>query len=240
MMQPLARLFGALGAAGLALIAGACGPHRDYAPYDTVETMKTERYETRRLPEYRLQVGDQLMIKFYRNPELDQDVVIRPDGKISLPFIDEVECAGKTPAEVDGEITRRYVGELAIPDITVIVAALGGHSVFVDGMVEAPGMVALVGGMTMVGAIASAGGFRDEAIREQVILIRRDPTGKPVGHAVDLKKVVYGQESEGDVLVQPFDIVYVPRSKIANANLWVQQYIRDMLPIHPGLAIPTR
>lgn len=230
-------------AAAVVLVVGlvaACGPHKDYAPYDTVPTMATERYEITKLPPYRLQVGDSLAIKFYRNPELDQEVIIRPDGKISLPFIDEVTCAGLTPAELDAEITRRYHGELAIPDITVIVSALGGHRVYVDGQVEAPGMVELSGGMTMLGAISSAGGFTPEAIREQVILIRRDAAGKPVGHSVDLKKVIFGQESEGDVLLQPFDIVFVPRSKIANANLWVQQYIRDMLPIHPGIAIPTR
>ena len=242
MKQPMARLVGAV-AVCLAMFTGACGPHSGYAPYDTVPTMAAERYNTSQLPEYRLQVGDAMTIKFYRNPELDQEVIIRPDGKVSLPFIDEIHCAGLTPAELDKEITRRYVGELAIPDITVIVTALGGNSVFVDGMVEDPGMINLIGGMTMAGAIASAGGFRDEAIRQQVILIRRDGEGKPVGHAVDLRTVQYGQESgrasEGDVLLQPFDIVYVPRSKIANANLWVKQYLQDMMPIRPGLSIPT-
>jgi protein involved in polysaccharide export with SLBB domain len=202
--------------------------------------MAQERYDIGRLPEYKLQVGDTLTIKFYRNPEIDQEVVIRPDGKVSLPFVDDVRCAGLTPAELDQDLTRRYVGELAIPDITVIVTELGGHRVYVDGEVTKPSMVALAGGMTMLNAISSAGGFKPGAIREQVILIRRDTAGKPVGHAVDLRKVIFGKSSEGDVLLQPYDIVYVPRSRIANANLWVQQYIRDMLPINPGLAIPTQ
>jgi polysaccharide export outer membrane protein len=229
-----------LAAAVLALVVAACGPHSGYAPYDTVPTMATERYDISSLPPYKLQVGDGLTIKFYRNPELDQDVTIRPDGKISLPFIDEVMCAGLTPSELDAAITRRYAGELAIPDITVIVTALGGHRVYVDGEVTKPGMVELSGGMTVLAAVSSAGGFTPRAIREQVIVIRRDVTGKPTGHAVDLKQVIFGKASDGDVLLQPFDIVYVPRSKIANANLWVQQYIRDMLPINPGLAIPTQ
>lgn len=231
---------GAIAAAALGVLVVACGPHRGYAPYDTVPTMATERYEISQLPAYRLQVGDGLAVKFYRNPELDQDVTIRPDGKISLPFIDEIMCAGMTPAELDRVITRRYVGELAVPDITVIVTQLGGHRVYVDGEVTKPNMVQLAGGMTLLGAISSAGGFTPRAIREQVILIRRDANGQPVGHAVDMKQVIFGKHSEGDVLLQPFDIVYVPRSKIANANLWVQQYIRDMLPINPGLAIPTQ
>jgi len=224
----------------LGVLATACGPHRNYAPYDTVATLEQEQYDITRLPEYKLQVGDTLSIKFYRNPELDQEVVIRPDGKISLPFLDDIMCAGLTPAELDREITRRFVGELAIPDITVIVTELGGHKVYVDGEVFKPSMVQLSGGMTMLNAISSAGGFKPEAIREQVILIRRDAAGEPVGHAVNLKQVIFGQKPEGDVLLQPYDIVYVPRSKIANANLWVKQYIRDMLPINPGLAIPTQ
>jgi protein involved in polysaccharide export with SLBB domain len=218
----------------------ACGPHRNFPPFDTVPTLAQERYDITRLPEYKLQVGDTLNIKFYRNPELDQIVAIRPDGKVSLPFVDDVMCAGLSPEQLDQEITRRYVVELAIPDITVIVTELGGHRVYVDGEVVKPSMVQLSGGMTMLNAISSAGGFKPTAIREQVILIRRDAGGQPVGHAVDLKQVIFGRKPEGDVLLQPYDIVFVPRSKIANANLWVQQYIRDMLPINPGLAIPTQ
>jgi polysaccharide export outer membrane protein len=230
----------AVAALALGVLAAACGPHRNYAPYDTVATLAQERYDINQLPEYKLQVGDTLNIKFYRNPELDQTVVIRPDGKISLPFLDDIMCAGLTPGQLDQEITRRFVGELAVPDITVIVTELGGHKVYVDGEVFKPSMVQLSGGMTLLNALSSAGGFRPEAIREQVILIRRDAAGEPVGHAVNLKQVIFGQKPEGDVLLKPYDIVYVPRSKIANANLWVKQYIRDMLPINPGLAIPTQ
>jgi len=216
----------------------ACGPHRSYAPYDTVATMEEEPYNVSRLPPYRIQVADRLSVKFQRNPELDQELIVRPDGRISLPFVDEVQCAGMTPDELKAELERRYRGELAVPDITVVLSAFGGNRVFVDGEVKTPGMLQLAAGMTMLDAIASSGGFTTGGLREQVILIRRDESGKPVGHSVDLKKVALGQESEGNVLLQPFDIVYVPRSKIANAGIWVQQYIQNMLPIRPGLAIP--
>jgi polysaccharide export outer membrane protein len=219
-------------------LVAACGPHRDYAPYDTVPTMADEQYNVSRLPPYRIQVADRLTIKFQRNPELDQELIVRPDGRISLPFLDEVQCAGMTPDELKAELERRYAGELAVPDVTVLVSRFGGNRVFVDGEVKTPRMLELTAGMTMMSAIASSGGFLPGGLREQVILIRRDENGKPAGHSVDLKKVVYGQESEGDVLLQPFDVVYVPRSKIANAGIWVEQYIRDMLPIRLRLAIP--
>jgi polysaccharide export outer membrane protein len=220
------------------VLVAACGPHKDYAPYDTVPTMSEEQYNVSRLPPYRIQVADRLSIKFQRNPELDQELIVRPDGRISLPFVDEVQCAGMTPDELKAVLERRYTGELAVPDITVLVSRFGGNRVFVDGEVKTPRMLELTAGMTMMAAIASSGGFLPGGLREQVILIRRDENGKPVGHSVDLKKVVFGQESEGDVLLQPFDVVYVPRSKIANAGIWVEQYIRDMLPIRLRLAIP--
>jgi polysaccharide export outer membrane protein len=219
-------------------LMAACGPHRDYAPYDTVPTMADEQYNVSRLPPYRIQVADRLSIKFQRNPELDQELIVRPDGRISLPFLDEVQCAGMTPEELKGELERRYKGELAVPDITVLVSGFGGNRVFVDGEVKTPGMLQLAAGMTMLDAIASSGGFTTSGLREQVILIRKDENGKPTGHSVDLKKVALGREAEGNVLLQPFDIVYVPRSKIANAGLWVEQYIREMLPIRLRLFIP--
>ena len=225
-----------------AVIAGglvtACGPHRDYAPYDTVPTMADEQYNVSRLPPYRIQVADRLSIKFQRNPELDQELIVRPDGRISLPFLDEVQCAGMMPEELKAELERRYKGELAVPDITVVVSKFGGNLAFVDGEVKTPGMVQLAAGMTMLDAVASSGGFLATGLREQVILIRRDDSGKPVGHSVDLKKVALGKDAEGDVLLQPFDIVYVPRSKIANAGIWVDQYIREMMPIRLRLFIP--
>jgi len=226
-------------AAGLAgVLATACGPHRSYAPYDTVATMEDEQYNVSRLPPYRIEVADRLSVKFQRNPELDQELIVRPDGRISLPFIDEVQCAGMTPEELKAELERRYAGELAVPDITVVVSEFGGNRVFVDGEVKTPGMHQLTAGMTMTDAIASSGGFLPTGLREQVILIRKDETGTPVGHSVDLKKVVLGKDAEGNVLLQPFDIVYVPRSKIANAGIWVDQYIRDMLPIRLRLFLP--
>ena len=68
-------------------------------------------------------------------------------------------------------------------------------------------------------------------------MIRRGADGKPTGHSIDLRQVEHGTEPETDILLQPYDVVYVPKSKIANINLFIQQYIRGLLPIDPGYAI---
>ncbi len=190
------------------------------------------------LPPYRLQIGDQLSIKFYRNPELNQDVAVRPDGKISLPFVDEVLCAGLTPAELDAELTKRYRGELTIPDITVIVTAFGGNKIYVDGEVSHQGVLELAGGMTLRQALAAAGGITKTAHKELVVLIRTDRNGKRSGHALNFADIRAGVTPDADIPLKPYDVVYVPKSGIANANVAMELYIQNMLPVRPGLGIP--
>jgi protein involved in polysaccharide export with SLBB domain len=180
---------------------------------------------------YVLQVGDELAIKFYTNPELNEDVKVRPDGMISLQLIDDVPAAGRSPADLDADLTRRFTGELADPQISVIVRIAAGHRMYVDGEVTKPGVVEVLGGMTLYQAIAMAGGLTDNAHRKQVILIRRGPDGQPVGRAIDVRAIQRGSGPGNDVPVRPMDIVYVPKSKIATLDLFVKQYIRDALPI---------
>ena len=183
--------------------------------------------------DYRLQVGDQLDVQFYKTPELNARVRIRPDGKISLQLVDEVEAAGRTPAELDAQLTAAYAGELRAPKITVSVIEHGARRVYVGGEVEQPTMLLLEGELTAFQAIQQAGGFANTAAADAVILIRRNPQGVAVGIEVDLHQVGKGKHPERDVALQPQDIIYVPRSRIANVNLFVEQYIRNNLPVTP-------
>jgi protein involved in polysaccharide export with SLBB domain len=180
---------------------------------------------------YVLQVGDELAIKFYTNPELNEDVKIRPDGMISMQLIDDVVAAGRSPAELDAELTRRYTGELADPQISVIVRKAGLNRVYIDGEVGKPGVVTIAGGMTLYQAIQRAGGLLETAHRKQIILIRKGADGQPVGTIVDIRPIQSGENPAVDVPLRPLDMVFVPRSKIAQVDLFVKQYIRDALPI---------
>lgn len=218
------------------LFAGACASL--VPPVGSYPTVGEVSAKPADLPPYRLQIGDQLSIKFYRNPELDQEVAIRPDGKISLPFVDEVLCAGITPAELDAELTKRYRGELTIPDITVIVTAFGGNKIYVDGEVDHQGVVELAGGMTLRQALAAAGGVTKTAHKQLVVLIRTDRTGKRTGHALNFANIRAGITPEADIPLKPYDVVYVPKSSIANANVAMELYVQNMLPVRPGLGIP--
>jgi protein involved in polysaccharide export with SLBB domain len=181
--------------------------------------------------EYRLQVGDQLDIKFFYNHELNEQVTVRPDGRISLQLAHEIMVAGLTPMELTELLTKKYASELKKPEITVIVRSFGGQKVYVDGEVAKPGMVPLVGTVTLLQALSQAGGVKDSARTTEVIVIRRGADNQPLVITVNLDKTISGIDMSQDIILRPFDIIYVPKSAIANVNKWVDQYIRRNIPI---------
>ncbi|MGD0229796.1 MAG: polysaccharide biosynthesis/export family protein [Syntrophorhabdales bacterium] len=187
-------------------------------------------------PEYRLNPGDVLDIKFFYNPELNETVMVRPDGRISLQLANETMAAGLTPDELRKSLTERYGKEINKPELTIIVRSFSMQRVYIDGEVARPGMLPLVGPVTIHQAIAAAGGFRETARRTDVIIIRQ-VQGKPVPLKVNMEEVQNNQDPSQDVLLAPFDIVYVPRSNIAEVNKFVDLYIRRNLPVGAGVGV---
>ena len=180
--------------------------------------------------EYVITPGDILDIKFTYNPEFNELAMpVRPDGRISLQLVPDIKAAGLTPSELRGTLTEKYTGELKTPEVTVIVRSFAENRAFVDGEVTAPGFVELGGRTTVMRAIALAHGLRDTARYSQVIIIRKDVDGKPTATVVDLRKVIDGTDYSQDVMLMPYDIVYVPKSNIAKVDLFVQQYITGLI-----------
>ena len=178
---------------------------------------------------YIIQPGDQLDIKLFYNPELNENVTVRPDGMISLQLVDEVRASGLTPAQLDELLTQKYAHELKKPMITVIVRSFTMQRVYVGGEVNRQGFVNLTAGMTPLQAVFEAGGLKETADPEAAIVIRKGPDRQPVPLGVNLKTAAYGATSEAGVPLQPQDVVYVPKSAIAEANKFVKQYIEDLL-----------
>ena len=178
---------------------------------------------------YFIQPGDQLDIKFFYNPELNETLTVRPDGKISLQLVDEVQAAGLKPLQLDDELTKKYAQELKKPAITVIVKSFGGQRIFVGGEVNNQGLITIAGNMTPLQAVLNAGGFKETANPESAIIIRKGPGNKPVPIAMNLGDARQGKTGSADFLLQPDDIVYVPKSAIAKANKFVNQYIENLL-----------
>jgi len=177
---------------------------------------------------YRIQPGDQLDIKFFYNPELNETVTVRPDGKISLQLVDEVQAAGLKPSQLDKVLTERYAYELKKPVIAVIVKSFGGQRIYVGGEVNRQGLIMLAGNMTPLQAVLNSGGFKETANPESAIIIRKGLDNRPVPIRMNLDDAMQGKTGSADFLLQPDDIVYVPKSAIAKANKFVNQYIENL------------
>jgi len=186
---------------------------------------------------YEIKALDELDIKFFYNQELNEKVTVRPDGRISLQFAAEVMAAGLTPAELTDVLTEKYSTEFVDPKITVFVRSYEGNRIYVDGEVIKPQMFRLAPDFTVAQAIAAAGGLKDTARRHDVRVIRRKADKKPLVIPVDLTQVFNGTDINQDIALQPYDIVYVPKSTIANVNMWVQQYLYNNFHIGFGYSI---
>lgn len=187
---------------------------------------------------YRIQAGDQLAIDFYLNSEFNDNVSVQPDGNIVLRLVGLLRAAGLTPGQLASEINTAYAKELKDPGATVHVQNMPSRQVFVEGQVAHPGAFQLQPGMTALQAVANAGGVTDEAAPDSVVLIRRDACGRAEGSKLDLASATDSPENGDDVLLAPHDTLIVPRSRIANMDLFVQQYIRGLLPIQPYITPP--
>ncbi len=198
-------------------------------------SVKAPKFSDKPLPPpewraYRIQVDDSLDIKFWGDSELDQSVSVRPDGMISLPYVDDVRAAGLTPVELDAELTRRYAVELKSPELTVIVTGAGGQQIYIGGEVGGTGTLHMTENMTLLQAVHEAGGFLTTSRLKQVMLIRTMPSGERFARTIDMRPVLTGLDPSRDVPLQGNDVIFVPRTKIANVNLWVEQYVNSIIP----------
>jgi protein involved in polysaccharide export with SLBB domain len=184
---------------------------------------------------YTIEPGDDLDIRFFYNPELNEQVAVRPDGNISMPLAGEVRAAGRTPTQLEQALKDKYARELRQADITVIVKGFAGQRVYVDGEVGAPQMVNIAGNLSAIQAIASAGGFKPSARKEEVLIIRRSGAERPQVIPLDLEAAIQGADIGQDIQLQPYDVVFVPRTQIADINDWIDQYIRKNIPLPFGL-----
>jgi protein involved in polysaccharide export with SLBB domain len=154
-------------------------------------------------------------------------------------LVGDLMVVDMTPTQLAEALKSRYTAEIRKPEITVIVRQFAAQKIFVDGEVGRPGLLQLVGPMTVSQAIAQSGGFGYDARKTEVVLIRRNPAGKPLVTVVDMLQVQRGQDMTNDINLMPYDMVYVPKSAIGEIDKWVDQYIRKMLPFPLPSPIPT-
>jgi protein involved in polysaccharide export with SLBB domain len=182
------------------------------------------------VPPYQFTPGDKIKVQFELTPEMGEDVVVGPDGMISLRAAGQVQAEGQTVRQLQNAIASAASKTLIKPTVTVSLTESPGAPVFVGGAVFRPGAYTMVGRHGSFEAVQLAGGFSTEARMNEVVLIRRSPQNRPMLRTVDLRSLVEGSDTHPDVPLVAGDIVFVPRNKISEIDLWIDQYINKFIP----------
>lgn len=180
---------------------------------------------------YLLAPGDRLEVIVRTAPELSRELVIAPDGRIHMPLAGSVMAMALTPDELATLLRQALYSELIDPDLDVVATEFASQKVFVGGEVAAPGMFDLPGQIDPYQAIVMAGGLTRDAQAGNVLLIRRLPGGEVRSTLIDVRAGLSNPGSAGWLPLRRFDVLYVPRSRIAEQNQFAAQYIRDALPL---------
>jgi polysaccharide export outer membrane protein len=181
-------------------------------------------------PAYRFFPGDEVEITIFSAPELSRTATIGPDGRLALPLIGAVRAADLTAEELRDALVSAYAVHLRMPELTVTPRSFASHQVFVGGEVARPGIYEMPANMDALQAVALAGGFLPSAQRRDVLVLSR-ATGVTTVTEVDLSMRAMRNGLPDTRPLQRYDVVYVPRSRISQVNLFMQQYVRDALPV---------
>jgi polysaccharide export outer membrane protein len=187
-------------------------------------------------PEYRIQIGDELHIRFTYQPEMNEALPVRTDGVITLATTGEIRAAGLTPDELQELIVERSAARLRDPEVTVIVTKMGEQRVYVGGEVGRSGFVTLQPGMTPLQAILHAGGFRRTAKVDSVLLLTPGRDGQFTAARMNMEQVVEEGVPER-VRLGAGDVLFVPATWISDMNDVVNLYVRGLIPVLPRVGV---
>jgi len=179
--------------------------------------------------EYRLQPGDVIELHILSNPELNEQIVVAPDNRVTFQYAPGLIAGGHSLQQVTDSLNRIY-GTTTKNDLQVVLRSQVGTRVYVTGEVQLPSEIVTNGQLSALSAISRAGGFKITAHRSEVVLMRRDEENKPHLYALDLLAAMKGKDPNADVLLQPYDVIYVPRDRLSNASL-VLERIRNAVPM---------
>jgi len=160
--------------------------------------------------DYQIGAGDVLQISVWKEPDASVgSVVVRPDGRVSMPLLKEIEIAGMTPTQLEGSITEKLSRFINAPDVTVMVTAINSKKVYIVGAARKEGPLAYTYRMTVMQAISEAGGLNDYAKRKKIYVLRAEG-GKQYQMPFNYDEVIRGDKTEQNIQLLPGDTVIIP------------------------------
>ncbi len=186
--------------------------------------------ESQALPaqtDYRVHVGDELRVLVVDQPEFSAVVKVKPDGKVSVPGAGEVQAVGRTLQEITEDARTELLRLIRYPDVSVMLSSYAPEIVYVLGEVRVPGEHPFMPDMTVLHAVGAASGPQRSAKLKSVLVLRRSGPSSLDVYQVDLEASVDGNALGRDLYLQPYDVVFVPKTVIAGVNDFVDQFVRQ-------------
>ncbi len=188
-------------------------------------------------PPYLIQPGDVLDIRLPLAPELDDEVTVRPDGHLSTTMVGDAQAAGLTVPALERALADRYGETMRHPVLSVLVKSATPSRIYVAGAVNHPGAFEADGpAITLAEAVTMAGGAKLAGDLRRVFILRRGPDGHPTYLRTRLDRVIEGVSPTDDVVLAPYDIVFVPRTGIAVGYEYFNQYVQQFVPVSWGFS----
>lgn len=159
--------------------------------------------------DYKIGPQDTIRIDVWKEPDISRTIPVRPDGKISLPLLNDVQASGLTAMQLAASLRESLTKYLTNPQVTVTVTEINSRRVYLTGEVSHAGALPLLPNMTVLQALSSAGGFTQFAKLKNIYVLRNED-GKQVKHPFNYKEVVKGKLAEQNILLQPGDVIVVP------------------------------
>jgi len=160
-------------------------------------------------PDYVIGPDDVLDVIFWRDKDMSSQVTVRPDGRVTLPLLNDVQAAGLSPEQLRSYVMTAAAKYVEDPNVTVFVKAINSRKVFVTGMVARPGPYPLIGTTTVMQALALAGGIQEFADSKNIIVMRTE-NGRPVAYRFNYKEVVKRKNLKQNIELKPGDTIVVP------------------------------
>jgi protein involved in polysaccharide export with SLBB domain len=218
----------------LLVLLAACASRVAVPPLQPSEVPHLQAAANDPVRNYRIEPGDTLAIRFPFQVEMDQQAIVRPDGQITANLVGDLVVGGLTTTEVEDLLRSGTSSRLRDPEVEVTIARFSPKYVYVTGEVDKPGLVVYRDGLTPLQAVIESGGFRDTALTSSVVLVRAaDSPELFISRSLDLDESVRAGVPE-PLQLAPHDVLYVPRTSIAEANVWVDQHVTKLMPFLRG------
>ncbi|HOW42462.1 MAG TPA: polysaccharide biosynthesis/export family protein [Candidatus Omnitrophota bacterium] len=178
----------------------------------------------RALPEYTVTIDDEMKISVWQNPDLDHEVTVRSDGRISFPLIGDIVAEGLTVSQLTNQIQDKLQEFVRNPKVSILLKKMGGSRVVIIGEVNKPGIYNVTRARTVFEAIALAEGTTNHAVLSSVVLVRNVLTN-PTAQRINLAKIMQGKDLQQNMVLQSEDLIFVPKRFIANLNYFLGQIV---------------